>query len=271
LERAAFEGNEDITRKLMKAGAGMGFALHYAIRARRGKVANILLDTSGAPVNGRDTYGDLPLHLAAGAGDTGMARSLLLKGAEMNASDQEGLTALYIAARDGHESVVHALLGAGADLTIEYPRPLLHLAAGNGHVGILRTLIDNGLDVDTPDPDNEETALHSAASSGKTAAIKFLIEAGTDLNARDAEGNTPLWHAVYVCSALDVIDLLLRSGADEMMAREDGLTPMDVVGVEVAKQSPVAEDVERVRRLLWNAPVDRRWRRRGIFVLCRAH
>lgn len=308
LERAAFEGNEDVARKLIKAGAGMGFALHYAVRARREKIANILLSTDPeAPVNSRDTYGDFPLCLASEAGDEEMVRSLLLNGAELHASDREECTALYIAARDGHEPVAQALLAAGADVTIDYPRPLLHPAAENGHVGILRTLINSGVDVDARDINSEETALHCAASSGKTGAITFLIEAGADLEARDAEGNTPLSHAASVCGhgavrallkhgaevdvpneaketslrtaaanagrqgSSEVVDLLLRAGADETMSAEDGRTPMDVIGHEAAGQQVFAEDIERVRKLLGKARVDRTWRRRGILLLCRAH
>lgn len=306
LERAAFEGNEDIARKLIEAGAAMGCALHFSIRARRRKVAKFLLDLPGAPVNRRGMYGDLPLCLAAEAGDEMMVRSLILKGAGLHASDPEGRTALYIAARDGHEPVARSLFMAGAEVNTEYPRPLVHPAAENGHVGILRMLIRSGVDVDAREPNYEETALHCAASSGKTSAIEFLIEAGADLNARDAEGNTPLGHAVSVCKrevvhtllkrgadvnapneaeetplrtaaanagrqgASGVVDLLLRSGADERRVAADGLTPMEVVGDDVAGKDPVAEDVERMRELLEKAPADRTWRRRGLLVLCRA-
>lgn len=39
----------------------------------------------------------------------------------------------------------------------------------------------------------------------------------------------------------------------------------------IEEQDSLAEDVERVRKLLSNAPADRAWRPRGSLVLCRAY
>ena len=71
-----------------------------------------------------------------------------------------------------------------------------------------------------------------------------------------------------------MVDLLLRSGADETITDEEGETPTDAIGQwfgEDEDEDPLVEEIERVRRLLANAPADRAWRRRGYLVLCRAH
>lgn len=49
-----------------------------------------------------------------------------------------------------------------------------------------------------------------------------------------------------------------------MAKNEASRIPADAIGLYVEKQGPLAEDVERVRKLLANAPADRTWRRPGL-------
>lgn len=59
-----------------------------------------------------------------------------------------------------------------------------------------------------------------------------------------------------------VVDTPLKSGADETILNDDGETAADVVDTSIVDENPLAENVERVRQLLMNAPADRAWRRR---------
>ena len=59
--------------------------------------------------------------------------------------------------------------------------------------------------------------------------------------------------------------------ADETMVGYHGRKALDLIGEYVEEEDRLAEDVERVRELLANAPADRAWRRRGYLILCRAH
>ena len=99
---------------------------------------------------------------------------------------------------------------------------------------------------------------------------------GADINARDDEDQTALFDVASLTGgqgAAEMVDLLLRSGADETITGKEGQTPADVVGQwfkECADEDPLVEEIERVRRLLANAPADRAWRRRGYLVMCRA-
>ncbi len=68
-----------------------------------------------------------------------------------------------------------------------------------------------------------------------------------------------------------MVDQLLRSGADETILDEWGETAADAVARDVGEEYRVAEDEERVHKLLADAPADRAWRRRGYLVMCRAH
>lgn len=68
------------------------------------------------------------------------------------------------------------------------------------------------------------------------------------------------------------MDLLLRHGADEKAVDNNGHTPADMVEYsDVEGKGSLAEGVERVRKLLANAPADCAWRPRGFLVLCRIH
>ena len=66
-------------------------------------------------------------------------------------------------------------------------------------------------------------------------------------------------------------DSLLRAGADETVVDDRGFKAADSIGQFVDEGGRLAEDVQRVRELLANAPIDRSCRRRGYLVLCRAH
>ena len=69
-----------------------------------------------------------------------------------------------------------------------------------------------------------------------------------------------------------MVDFLLRVGADETIVGENGLKASDLIGAAVEEERRLAEDFERVRKLLANVPADRAWRRRGYLVLfCHAH
>lgn len=63
----------------------------------------------------------------------------------------------------------------------------------------------------------------------------------------------------------------MRSGGDETIVNDQRDAAADLVGEYVYESYQLAEDVERVRELLANAPADRSWRRRGLLVLCRAY
>lgn len=71
--------------------------------------------------------------------------------------------------------------------------------------------------------------------------------------------------------AAEIVDILVRAGADETNVDHYGNTPADVVCLSNEGADQPAEDAERVRELLANAPADRAWRRRGYFLLCRSH
>ena len=309
LECAADKGDRGLAQRMVRAGAEMGDALHEAVGGGHGDVVSDLLQ-SGASIDAKDRDGSAPLHIASDQGETEMVQLLLLKGADKNAFDANNWTPLYIAAFLGHVAAALALLGAGADVSLrcggQTYATAMHVAAQRGHVEIVRAVIENGVDLGAVTAD-QSTALHSAALTNSAAAVEVLAEAGANIEAQNGEGCTPLHtaslglgreallslvkHGANVNArnkslatplivaaksakihrgAAGVVDALLRADADETLVDEDGSKAVDVIEQsDVA--SHLAEEAERVRLLLANAPADRAWRRRGYLVLCRAH
>lgn len=238
-----------------------------------------------------------------------MVQLFLLKGANKDGSVNNGWSPLHLAAFHGHVLVVLALLAAGVDTSLrcgDEEAPVLHLAAGQGCLEVLKALIEHGVEVDATDG-NDWTALHHAAKYGQAEAIGMLLEAGGNIKAKGVAGGNPL-HVAAAClsvesalvllrhgaqvnsrasspstplhcaaflagkqGAAEMVDFLLRSGADETIKNEDGFSAADRIGYGVEEQDRVAEDFERVCKLLASASVDRAWRRRSLFVLSRAH
>ncbi len=248
-----------------------------------------------------------PLHAAAARGRVDIVQFMLNKGYDKDVLDEEGRTPIQMAAIGGHDAVARALLSADADVGVRCHdgKSALERAAAHGHVGVLTALIEHGADVNAARTSGL-TALHIAALWNTAPVINALLEAGADIEHESGNGGTPLHAAttsrsiaaalvllkhgasaskqntagrtpLHVAAAnagtlgiADVVDLLLRRGADEKAVDREGKAAADMIGSFVEHNS-VAEDVERVRRLLANAPADRAWRRRGFLAMCRAH
>eukprot|EP00752_Nemacystus_decipiens_P006565 g5911.t1 len=318
LERAAAKGKRDLAQSLFRAGAGIGNALHEAIRGGHGEIASDLVDGGAALDTKHADDGDTPLHAAARHGETEVAELLLLKGADKDVLNFSKETPLYLAAFLGNSAIALALLAAGADTSLRcrYNKTLvIHIAARQGSVEILRAVIERGMDVDDVEEAGNYTALHFASRYNNAGCIDVLLEAGANIEVRNMNGvtplhvaadmvnheallcllkhgatanaqetyelETPLMHAVRMAGAppgaAPLVDSLLRAGADETLLAIDGRKPADMIGFfgdgleDHLADDHLADDVERVRELLANAPADRAWRRRGYLVLCRAH
>ena len=89
LIRAADEGNVNIVKALLKAGADVNAAV--------------------------DFFGYTPLLRAAIEGHAGVVSALIKAGADVNWPDEEGKTPLIQAVEAEHSNVVRILLAAGAD------------------------------------------------------------------------------------------------------------------------------------------------------------
>ena len=123
LHWAAEHGDQDLTARLLKAGANPGAGtrigqhtpLHLAAKAGHASVLRLLVNAK-ADVSALTTTGAAPLHFAAASGSSEAVTILLDAGADVNVREpQWGQTPLMFAAASGRTEVVKALLARGAD------------------------------------------------------------------------------------------------------------------------------------------------------------
>ncbi len=305
LKSAKAQGDWNLAQALVRAGAEIGHLdLHEAVEGGHTELAAALVD-HGACVDeeGENLY--TPLHIVAKRDNAEISQMLLQKGADMEAASAvyfgSAMTPLCWAASSGSAAVVEVLMVAGADphrVAESGTLSPLGEAANKGHDEVLKVMIRLGADVNINAVDGfGDTALHLArvpavvdvlieagadiearnelgftplfdAAAVKIAAVRALVNHGADINAKDPFGKTVLHraavHCWHSCTGVKVVDFLLRLGADETLVDNFGATPADLIQDYFAQRK---RNIQRARKLLAEAPVDRIWRRRGLLLM----
>ena len=154
--------------------------------------------SEGAQINGRDDYGNTPLHEAAISRKEEMAKLLIRSGADIDAKGKYGKHPLHCAV------TWHS--GEVADIE---QRDVLRKS-------LAKVFFEEGADVNARN-NNGETPLHTAVPAKgyrMLEAVLLLIATGADVNAADKDGQTPLHLAASRFSHPDLVRLLVNSGAD---------------------------------------------------------
>ncbi|XP_048787734.1 ankyrin repeat and death domain-containing protein 1B isoform X7 [Lagopus muta] len=183
---AAWTGNLDIMRKLVKAGADQKAkneeemnALHFAAQNNSVKITDYFLQD---------------LHLT-----------------DLNKPDGNNSNALQAAIQNGHQSLVTFLIDKNIDLV---PKPEqknspLHLAVISNHLLIMKKLLEANHDINFLNH-RHETPLHLAADVGNVEMVEVLLKAGCDLKITDRHGRTALAVASRSNYAL-IVDMIIKA------------------------------------------------------------
>ena len=183
LQKAAWEGNTDVARKIISSGivdvnsmtGTRETPLTLAAENGLKDMVQLLLD-KGAEPNKPDQDGDTPLHTAAYLGYKDMVLLLLNRGADPNMADRGGHSPLHVAAREGYKDVVLLLLNRGADPNMEDrggDSPL-YGAATEGHKDVVLLLLDKGADPNMAD--HGVSPLHGAAKKVHKDVVLLLLD-----------------------------------------------------------------------------------------------
>jgi len=201
LEQAVENGNIEIVRTLLLAGAG----------------ANI-----------KDANGRTALMYLRGDATADLVRELIAGGAKVNQQDNAGGTALMNAAMFCNPSVISALIDAGAKVETraeDGKTPLMH-AAENQDKAVAKVLLDAGALINATD-NAGNTALMFAARGGEAEALKLLLSFNAEVNATSHDGWSALMFAVDAGSE-EVVTALLNAGADLSLKNDQGDTVLAI-------------------------------------------
>jgi len=154
LPKAAYDGNADVVRQLIEAGADVNYRqrhdtptpIHWAAKQGHADVVRLLIE-AGADVSAEETAGEFtrmtPLHWAA-SGHADVVRLLIEAGADVNAMTILG-TPLHLAVAEDNADVVRLLIEAGADVNREtLTFTLIEYAVSKGYEDIARMLYRAG-------------------------------------------------------------------------------------------------------------------------------
>ena len=171
--------------------------LHMAASAGLTEMAATLIEV-GADIEAEDRKTYKPLHLAARHDQSETARALISAGAEVNSITFFDATPLHEAALKGSVLTSKELIAAGADINarIEDGYTPLHAAAMNQQVGTGKLLIEAGADYNSGGVRSGKTPLHIAAANGDLSFARMLADSGADVNTGDVRGWRPLHYAI---------------------------------------------------------------------------
>jgi Ankyrin repeats (3 copies) len=159
----------------------------------------------GADPNGRDSFGETALAVAAwsGVGDLAAVNALIAMRANVNEERPEAFngmlpsgTALHVAASAGRMEICNSLLQAGADVNARNHQGATPLLVGLSHASIacVPSLLEHGADVNAAD-NRGRTALMLLMNFGPADPavqniLHELLDKGADTSRRDFEGKS---------------------------------------------------------------------------------
>jgi len=237
--------------------------------------------TAGMDVNGKGSYGNTALHVAASNENAKVMARLLKAKPDVNALNDEKRTPLYEAVHSGQlsrgKNTLPLLLAAGADMKIRYRygQTIVHEAVDNDNPDALQILIKAGAEVDAKD-EHGKTPLFEAAGL-RPKLVPILTAAGANPNAREGgpQGETALMSAANVGEA-ESVKALLKAGADAKATDAQATTALHYAARmnRASMQSlkiPDAQYVETIKALVGaGTPVDAKTKGSGETALLMA-
>lgn len=221
LEQAAENGNVEIARTLLLAGAGLNVknesgrtVLMYLRASATAQLVRELI-SGGAKVDARDESGGTALMNAAALTNVETVKALIDGGAKIDLKDTDGKTALMFAAQNSDTGVTKVLIDAGANVRAKANdgKNALMMAAETGDPETVRLLISFNADINDTDQ-NGWNALMFAVRVEDERSVQTLLNAGVDLTVKNNKGQTALAIARERDDE-DLIKLLESRGAPE--------------------------------------------------------
>ncbi|XP_069684095.1 transient receptor potential channel pyrexia-like [Periplaneta americana] len=239
LHAAALQGNDEIVKALLEAGAKVDSYFQVNSWPKQQLNSTSSLDSDYKSLNCNENtprfkmplpecFGRTPLHQAVKSGNPACVRQLIEAGAKVNAEDEKGVTPLLLAGAgvgpdnriitNKYEEIVEMLVKAGANVNLKNEdtgmTAVCHAVAARS-IKAIKCLLDAGAKIDAMENEGSTTVLHVAAQTGCVTIVELLLERGARclVNVGDKFGCTPLHKAAYV-GARDCLRTLLKHGGD---------------------------------------------------------
>ncbi|MDD3673221.1 MAG: ankyrin repeat domain-containing protein, partial [Synergistaceae bacterium] len=176
----------------------------------------------GMPGDIMDGLGKTALIYACEHGCLEMAKLLVDAGANVNIKDVYGHTPSFYASFYGKNDVLMFLIKCGADLTVRSLRDKSLVSVANTRTTeILQTLHEHGVPLD----DGGTDAVAGAVLNGYLETLKYLVAAGVEINTPDFQDETPLINSIKK-GYTEITHFLINSGADIHYRNKKGDTAL---------------------------------------------
>jgi ankyrin repeat protein len=176
---------------------------------------------NGAQVNGRDGFGDTPLHKAINYGQPAIIDLMLARGADVTSQDASGRPPLTLSLANTTGRIDEATRTEMAVVLIDYGAPigardnqgrtLLQHAVQKGSTGTVKLLLEYGASADNPYPD-KRTPLNVAIADGNLGMVRLLLEHGAAVDRPAPDGDPPI-HSAIRAGNFKLVILLIEEGA----------------------------------------------------------
>lgn len=117
------------------------------------------------------------------------------------------------------------LLLATVAVVASDPTEDLFLAVRKDDPSLIAKALQEGADINTQNPENEQSPLMNAILQGKIEAVKYLLAAGADTSLAEQDGYTPM-HGAGFQGRAEIVKLLVNAGLDPNDKHSDGFTPI---------------------------------------------
>ena len=183
----------------------------------------------------KDDQGRTPLHLAASAGDTELARVLIAAGADVTVRDAQGASPLHLAVAGGHTETVQLLVEAES--------------SSDEH-------IDDGSDSEVDSSAKSPSVARTTVNSPPVTTMRTGLSATSKMYASDRQcGKCRVWNRQqfgYCSGCGSVLEpVTQQTGVDEPVSRypETGGLDVETINANARAQAKETKNKERAENI----------------------